>query len=202
MSTRIDLLNRVYDDLKRTDVSTAVDSAVTSAIRHYNRERWWFLEAVAETTTSSSQAYYVVPPDMKKMDNLLITISGSKVPLDLVSYDEIDNEDDGRFFGQPVKVAMYQDSLRLSPVPNGEFVITMSYHRKLDESTTGSVSNSWTNEGFDLIRYRAAYDVAKHTLRNRDLALGFKEDETDTYHQMVKENIGRISTGQISRSQW
>src|SRR5512143_4067778 len=104
MSTLSQLKASIADNtLRRNDCTNQIADAVDSAIKHYNRIRWWFLEGVAETTMSSSQAYYAVPNDFKKHDTLLVTISGSKYPLQHMQYEDMDKEDDGRFFGQPTK---------------------------------------------------------------------------------------------------
>jgi hypothetical protein len=202
MATLAQLKASIADDtLRRNDCTNQIANAIDSAIRFYNTNRWWFLEGVAETTMSSSQAYYAVPTDFIKHDTLLITISGSKYPLDQIPYNDMDKEDDGRFFGQPTRYSFYQNSIRLYPVPDSGYVMTLSYHKSLD-APSDSASNSWTSDAFDLIRYRAAWDVAKHYLRNPDLANMLKESEMETYMNLNSQNIGKLSIGKISRSDW
>jgi hypothetical protein len=121
--------------------------------------------------------------------------------LDQIPYDEMDKQDDGRFFGQPTKYSFYQNSIRLYPVPDNNYVMTMSYHKSMD-APSDSASNSWTSDAFDLIRFRASWDVSKHYLRNPELSNMLKESELESYASMIGENIGRISTGRIAKSDW
>src|SRR5512137_3155488 len=111
--TLTELQTQVLTDLNRSDQTANVSNAVTSAIKHYSMERWYFLEGRAYASLSSSQAFYAVPNDMMNPDNLLITISGSRTPIDRVDYSEMDEHDDGATFGQPTEWCYYQDNIRL-----------------------------------------------------------------------------------------
>ena len=96
---------------------------------------------------------------------------------------------------------MYQNSIRLYPVPDDSYVLKMSYHKSLD-APSDSGSNAWTSDLFNLIRYRADWEVANHTLRNPELAAIFKQSETEEKMSVFNENMKRVGTGNLQRSQW
>lgn len=200
MSTLTNLKNTIYSDLHRSDLTAQASAAITAAIKHYERERLWFLEGRSVTTTTASVAFYSMPSDFKQMDSLLVTISGSKTPLVYKDYIEMDEKDSGVYTGTPAEWAYYQDNIRLYPVPNGAYVLTMSYHRKLE--TSDSSSNGWTNDAFDLIRFRAEKDIYQNYLRNIDMANAMQDSEVEAYMSIVRENTGRLATGRVKKSGW
>lgn len=95
MSTLADLKSKIESDLHRSDKTATIATAIDAALRHYERESWWFLEGKATMSTTSSTAVYSAPPDFKGADSMLVTISGSKVPLTRTHYAEIDEKDTG-----------------------------------------------------------------------------------------------------------
>ena len=202
MGTFQELKNSIETDLHRTDRSADVSAAISSAIRYYERERWWFLEGTATFTTSASQVYYSVPSDAQTFpDTLLVTISGSKEPVLRKTYSEIDEIDSVNYTGIPNWWCYYKDKIRLYPVPNDNYVMTLSYHKGLTELTP-SASNSWTTEARDLIKYRAEWLVYKNVLWNPERAKEAKQCELDEYRSIMSQNTRRISSGTIRKHHW
>lgn len=199
MSTLLDLKNKITADIKRSDKSTQIADAITAAVRHYEREGWWFQEGQATVTTTASTTWYSVPTDFKGVDDAQITISGSKQPLTRVHYSEINETDTGVQTGQPAQWTYYQDQLRFYPIPNGQYNVTLSYRKQLAEMSDAS-SVAWTNAAFDLIRFRAEWDVYNHDLRNKPLADITKSDELEAYFSLMKEHRSRVSAGKLKRS--
>lgn len=201
MATMQVLKNHIASDMHRSDLTTQIDYAVTSAVRHYNKERLWFNEGRSETTLSSSQVFYASPTDMIEMDSVLVTINGSKTPLGPMTYGEMDELDTGKYFGQPDYWSYYQDNFRFYPVPDSAYVVTLSYHKSLDEPSA-SGSNAWTSTAYDLIRYRAEWDIYKHYLRNPEMAQMVKESESEELVTVVKESTKKASIGFLRKSGW
>ena len=196
--TREDLVAKILRDTDRTDITADVSDAVSSAIKFYGRQRLWFLEGVATCSTSASQTWYVAPDDFKKADSVLVTVSGSKVPLTQVDYSEINEKDDGTHTGIPSEWTFYNNSFRFYPVPDGVYVVTLSYHKSLD--TTASASNSWTNDCFDLIRYRAEKDVYSNLLNSVERATIAQNNEKEEYAMIMNEHTQKLSTNKLKKS--
>lgn len=198
MSTLTDLKNRISSDLHRSDKTQQIADAIDAAVRHYERDNWWFLEGKATMSTTSSTAIYSAPPDFKGADTMLVTISGSKYPVERVRYSDMDLEDTGLVSGSPSEWAYYQESIRFYPPPDKMYLITLSYRKQLG-TLTASSSTAWTNEGFDLIRYRAEWDIYAHDLRNPDMAATCKQSESDAFIGLSKDHTNRVSTGRIKK---
>lgn len=202
MSTLLQLKTNIASELHRSDLGTQIANAITKAIDHYSKERWWFLEGRGTSTTVSGQAFYAIPTDLQNFDSLLVTISGSKSPLTRKSYNEIDAIDTGASnTGQPSIWAYYADQIRYYPVPNNSYTMTLSYHKKL-ATLTDSDSNSWTTDAENLIQYRATWDVLNHYLKDREGATFYKQSEAEAYAQLQHLNTARISSGKTRKITW
>ncbi len=194
----------IADDIMRNDMSaasTVVAKATTSAILHYQKERWWFSETASDTSTATipNQAYYNPPSDALEIDNIKIMLSGQWYSLgEPVSYTEIDEEDTGLFTGPPTKWAFYKNMVRMYPVPDKTYTVAMSYSTLLGEPATATASNAWTTTASDLIRYRAEADLFGKA-RNMEMKQNAIMEEQRCYSQLNKENISKVTVGKIKR---
>lgn len=201
MSTLTNLKSSIESDLHRTDKTAAIATAIDAAVRHYERESWWFLEGKATMTTTSSTSTYAGPPDFKGFGEIIVKISGSQTPLRRTHYSEINEEDTGLVDGPPADWAYRQNNIRFYPPPDGEYLITMDYKKQL-ATMSASSSVAWTNEAFDLIRFRAEWDIYAHDLRNLEMAAICKQSESDAYASLWGENVDRVSVGRLRKSGW
>lgn len=202
MSTRGDLKNEIIDDLSRTDMTSAASSAITSAIKHYEKERWYFLEATTDLTTSSSAAYYTLPSDLLDPDSMMLWISSQKQPIYEVPYLEMDRRDSGKDFGYPSEWAMYKDQIRFYPVPDDTYTITVSYHKTLNTSVSDSASNAWTNVAKDLIRHRAVKEICLSKIKDMEGGQVANSQEKEEYDRIKLFNLNRQATHKIRKTDW
>ena len=54
MATLGTMKTRIANELARADLTSELAGAITSAIAHYERRRWWFLESESTFTTTPS----------------------------------------------------------------------------------------------------------------------------------------------------
>lgn len=196
-----ELRNWILNDVgKRTDLTSDASAAITNAIRHYQRERFYFLETITAITTTASVATYPVPSDfIGNIDTVMVTISGRRQPMMRIDHEEIEENDDGALTSQPTQYTVYANNIRVYPIPDKTYVLRMSYQMKLDPPTD-SGSNAWTNAAADLIRSRATADMWLNTLRNPQQAMAIREQEMIAYHSTIGETTRRISTGKLRKS--
>jgi len=199
MPTLASLRVKIADDLHRGDLDTQISDAITNAIRRYNRERLWFLEGTATLTLAASTSSYDLPTDFRAVDSVLLNTSGRLYPLDQVSYNEIDSEDDGTFTGDPSQYAIYGKKIRFYPTPQSANSTVVSYLKALDEPSAAG-SNSWTEEGYDLIRYAAEKELYRNVLRNPEMAQMSYDGEREAFQSLTVEHIQRTSTGRLVKS--
>ena len=202
MPTLAALKSQIAGDLHRSDLSAQISLAISAAVRHFGRKDLWFLEQRAMTSASASQAWYAVPTDFNNGDTMLITLSGSKTPLIRASYQEIDEKDDGTTYGAPAEYCIYQDQFRLYPVPDTGYELGLSYRAHLSVPESDSASNAWSNVAFDLIRFRAEWDVCKHYLHDPERAAEARTSEAEAFASILGESVDKVATGRIKRSGW
>lgn len=200
-----DMQTRIADELHRADLGTnnRLTNAIKSAIKHYDRERWWFTEATtsASLTTSAGQATYALPSDFKRLDSLKITYAGSKRDVDPMSYAEMESRDDGSAALRGVSRwwSIYAEVLRLYPVPDGIYVQTMSYQKHLATLSATTDTNAWMDEVEPLIRTKAKEILARGVLRNTALADALlTEIKVDIYPTARAENDERLMSGRLT----
>lgn len=199
--TLLELKTQMYDDLNRTDMTAQVANAISSAIKHYENERWWFLEDDTATATVANQAFYNLPSNNLFLDSLIITISGSKEPLDRVNYEEINRKDTGTITGYPSEWAYYKNQIRFYPVPNGTYTLTYNYVLSLADLSDGA-SNAWTTDAKDLIRFRALKELYAIVIKDAENAQIAGMGELETYNGLQRLNIAKLTTGKIVKTEW
>src|SRR6185369_14885100 len=98
MTTYVIMRTRIKDEYTNESISDAqVNSAIQSAIAHYQRELFYFNESRSVTfSTVASQEFYTSSdasdiPNLSLIDDLNITVNGTRYPLNERSWDWIDN---------------------------------------------------------------------------------------------------------------
>lgn len=182
-------------------ITSAVSNAISLAISHYETQPWWFLEKQSAVVTTSGTEYYDLPSDFGSTEvSFVINISSNTYPLIKRPYQYLEDvQTEGTIFsGYPTDYAVYQQQLRLYPVPNGTYTATLSYVAKLGVPADGA-SNAWTDDGELLIRSRAEWQL--QALRYHDLeAAGVaKSVEESVLKDMQKKNGLRLMTGKTKR---
>jgi hypothetical protein len=200
-----DMQTRIADELHRADLATnnRLTNAIQSAIKHYDRERWWFTETTtsASLTTSAGQATYTLPSDFKRLDALTLTINGWKRDIDPMPYGQMDAQDAGNAAtrGPSRWWAIYGEVLRLYPIPDGIYVQTMSYQKRLATLSATTDTNAWVDEMEPLIRTKAKEILARHVQRSKELADGLlAEIKIDIYPNARAENDERVMSGRLT----
>lgn len=201
MATLAELKTEIAGDLHRDDQTANIARAITAAIQHHERTRWWFLEGRATTSTVNDQTFYDVPTDLLAFDTLLVTLSGSRDRLRQVNYKTIDEEDTGVYTGTPTQWAYYGDQIRLYPTPNDVYVLTLSYHKSLVTLADGE-SNAWTTDAKELIRHRAVWDIYQNKLKSPEAAMLAKQSEEDARMSLDRINRSRMTSGRLKKSGW
>lgn len=201
MSTLSQLINKVCDDLRRTDITAQVSDSVVLAIAHFDSGRWWFNESTNTFTTSASVTAYILPSNYIKTDFLEVTLPGNNAQ-------EVRRRDYGTIrrmlegnspLGYPMYYAVRNQEIHLAYRPNTAYVVTHHYVKVLDPLTANG-SNNWTTDGEELIRARAAKMTALRTLHDPDLASQFKPIEDEALSDMEDVNAKKTAAFEIKPS--
>jgi hypothetical protein len=201
MSDYGDLTSKILDDLHRDDLTSQVSLAIQSAIDFYGGERFWFNEARATASTQSGQEFYDLPDDFVDIDSLIITINNYSYPLIQRDYQQTDSwyVSSNNYTGYPSDFAIYEEQLRLYPIPNGTYTMTISYQKRLADLSASGDSNAWTNQARNLIRFYADADVSLNTLQDDDRFATFKAQEGTELMRLRSEAQRRVMRGKTRK---
>lgn len=172
MATLSTMKTRIADELYgRSDLTSQIASAITSAVAHYSIERWGFNESVdgASVYTTANTAYVTPPTGLLVLDSLQLTTTGGLVDLAPMSWAEYRSALQWTITsGAPNSYVEYGDRVYLYPTPvstsctvvfTGVFNVTVP---------SNSTSNAWTNDLEPLIRERAKADVLINVIHDAE----------------------------------
>lgn len=202
MSDLATVRNRILSDLNRTsanDLTSNAETEIRTAIAFYERRRFWFLEGRSTTETTTGQEYYELPEDFRDEDSLTITVNQYTYPLVKRTFDYIENTYVDTSPGIPSEYAIYDQQIRLYPIPSGQYPLVLSYYQQLSALTNGTDTNAWMVEGEGLIRARAEWVLFARKLRDYDAAQACKALEREELEQHEKLTNARLLTGHTKR---
>jgi hypothetical protein len=177
MTTYGDMFNRIGDEIQDASLMTQVQRAIQDAIAVYEPTRFYFNQTIGTFSTVANQEYYAAAdfadiPLLIEIDSLLVTIMGVKSPLQVNDYQEMDRVQNGTWHGPPRAYSYYGQQLRLYPIPDAVYPLTMSYHHRLTPLALAADTNAWMVDGEMLIRQTAKSMLAIDVLQETGLAQG------------------------------
>lgn len=202
MATYAALATQIALELSRTDLETPINTAILSAIRHYQRKLMLFGQEDQTIATADGTAYYNLAADFVAFERVEIVANGDTKLLTEVSSNELAATDVSGNTGEPTKFAYRDSQIRLYPVPDAIYDVTVRYWKQAAAPTTGTDETVWTNDAIDLIRHRAKYDLASNIIRDDRAASTYKMHEDETYGGIVIQRDRVLSGGRIIPTQF
>lgn len=203
MTTLTTMKSRIASELRRSDLTTHIANAISTAIQAYEHERWFFNESRENTfsTIVEQQNYGAVEASfiglISKLDYLYIEIGDQPfelLPRTMKEVEEVAN--DASFLGQPSEYAWYDEQLWLYPVPNEVWTIRVgAVLEPAAPATDGELNNPWMTIAERLIRSRAKYEIALHVLRDLELAQTMTASVEEAYDQLNVRTTRKVKTG-------
>lgn len=200
---------RIQDEIVRTDLSSQTLLEIQSAIKHYERQSFWFNEGQATASTVTATPNYAVPADLLEIDNITITYTGHPYELHRRTwgwYRAIHGDDLNIGRSVPTDYTYFANQLWVYPVPDQAYVLTMGYIKQLPTLVNPTDSNEWMIGGEELIRSRAKQSVRIRyagdpiARAERDAMAGslfFSMEEKVAYESLVGTAISRMSSGSV-----
>lgn len=193
MPTFEDIQNRVNSDyLNRTDLTAETKRAIQAAIRHYERQRFWWNENTTTLTASVGQTFLTVPTDFLVLDLLQITRSSADYALNRRDFGSIRDFNITRTRGYPTDFAIYQNRFELAPIPDSAYTFPCYYIRSLTALSASSDTNDWLSAAENLIVYHATKVMWANVLRNTDMASVFQSQEREALTEIKAANEQKI----------
>lgn len=204
MTTLAAMKARIGSELRRSNLTTQIASAISSAIGSLEDERWSFTESRALTfNTVANQEFYgssdsALIPRLEKIDYAKIIISDYPYDLLETSPSEIETLNrNGTQTGEPVRYCYYAQKIRLCYVPADVWTVRIGGVVRVPEpATDNEANNPWMTTAERLVRSRAKLELAIHVLRDPKLA----EDMAAAVEEaglQLRRRTNRIQGGQM-----
>lgn len=211
MTTLATMKTRIADEIARSDLTSNIASAITTAIEAYQSERLYFNVARSITfPTVASQEFYdssdnAYIPNLLEIDFVYRYKSGETRRLTRIDPDDAEDlSNNGSQTGEPCEYSYYDRRIRLYPIPSSTaWTIRIGAHYNVAAPATDSeASNPWMVEAERLVRSRAKYELAVHVTRDSELAAMMAAAISEAWGQLKISTNSRTGRGEMTATQF
>lgn len=208
MGTLAELEARIATDLTRDDLTSQIASAVSDAVKFYERERFWFntTRNLTFATVPGQIAYAAADlaaiASLVRIDALFVSQNQSTLPLD--RYEPADFEmlnNASAAGGRPTAFTYVDQSIRLWPTPDDVFTLRLHAHFRLPELDDGD-TNAWTDDAEELIRSHAKMLLYMDLLEDDAGAARMQAKIPFLLGALRAETSARLSSGVIQGTEF
>jgi hypothetical protein len=208
VSNFITMVNRIAVELRRSNLTDNIKSAINDAIAEAAKLRFYFNEMHSSFVTVPGQEYY---PDLSlvELDDAWYYVNnivdGQKeriyVQGQLAANDYRIGNATG---GQLESLSRYGGQLRLQPVPTSVVTIYLDGYGKLLPSplVADADTNAWMTDGELYIRSLAKRNVLRDVVRDYGEATILESIAEDYKGQLIEDTTLRSATGSIRSTQF
>jgi len=199
VATYSELQASIADYFSRDNLTSTIQSAIKRAIKHYEREFFYFSEAdLSFFTVSGTQTYTLSATDgYSQVLQIMVNQNGSRYEAERMNYDEFQQLNVSNANGLPSVYAESMGILSFYPIPNATLTVSVHYSPKIATLAADADTNVFTLNAEDLIEARACWWIASRKTREITRAQVFKGDELDALKQLRLETVNKISSGRI-----
>jgi hypothetical protein len=199
-----ELQTNIADYFSRSDLTSIIQRAIKRAIKHYEREFFYFNEAdLSFATVSGTQAYTLSATDgYSAINQVMVNYNNDHYEAERINLEVFENLNQSNSNGAPSVYAEKLGILYFYPVPNQTMTVSVNYVAKIATLSASGDENVFTLNAEDLIESRAAWWVATKKTKNRDDMARFKSDELEALKQLRKETDRKVSSGKITPSKF
>jgi hypothetical protein len=199
MATLAQLYTRIILDTNRDDMAASGEleqakiDAVAAAIDKHEAEEFWFNRASGSVSTVAATGTVTIPAAVRVVKK--ITYSGSE--LEKVDLESIQGRTET---GQPTKWADDDGSIRLWPIPDAVYALSVFGTAAL--GVPGS-SNEWTTYGYELILNEAKVILCRGPLRDPEglsLAKDGREEALAALRRETRRRAGTVLKTELGSS--
>ena len=194
-----------------------IQIAIQTALAKWEREHFYFNEigspsAPATFNTVNGQEFYTASAfpllaTQPHIDKIWILISSNRYTLNPRTEQYLsDTSVNPVVTGQPVDYALYAETLRLYPIPNGAYPITVEGTQRFSALVNPGDTNAFLQDGADLIRAEAKMYLYREVLKNKALADDchdsiygnpMRPNEVGYLEALRSENVQRTAVGKM-----
>lgn len=192
-----DLKARIAREMNRTDLTTLIAENIEDAISDYQSVRFEFNQARASFDTVAGTEFYggALPTDIGQIDSIVATVNGRRSKLAAWPFAVMEQiATTTSAYGEPSAWSWYAQQLRLYPVPDAVYALTLSYVQRIDVPANDGQSNVWTDEAEALIRHSVKRRIAQNYMRDAEMAQAARSAEADAYRRLMRD-VQQLDTG-------
>lgn len=193
---------RIADELARSDLTSQIGLAITDAIKEASANRFWFNEVRGLVVNLVSGQETYTSDDISsitEIDAAWINVGGQRRNLYVGNSFDIDMAVDGTPpLGEPDTIARYGNGLRLYPVPQQAYVLTLDGVTSLNALTDDGMSNAWTVDAEKLIRSIAKRELYAHVIQDAEAATGMDTLAQRYLNELLDKTGTRTATGRMA----
>ncbi len=199
MTALADLKARIADEINRTDMTSQIALAISTAVKAYKSTRFAFNESTDTLVTVAGTAEYStatvapndLPSDIIDIDTARITVNSNRYLLEPVTFETIDaNDVSTTYTSRPIWYAWRAEALRLYPCPDAAYTIDLRYHADVAEET-------WCTRAEALIRARAKKELYLHALFDTASAQTMEMIEVQEKAALLREMRHKQTSGRV-----
>lgn len=191
---------RIASELHRSDLTTSIASAIADAVAHYQSKPFRFNEAIDTFATVAGTEFYDDLDEVGSIEVVTVTVNGRKVPLDEWTYGYMEAiATTTNTQGQPWAWAWYAEQIRLYPVPDDAYTLTVSYTKQYGVPASDGDSNVWTTEAEQLTRHAAKKYLYRDVTRDPEGAAMAEAAEMEALRRLTQDT-NRLASGPLRGS--
>lgn len=148
---------RIASEINRTDLTSAIQDAIITAIRFYRKEKFWFNQTTGTVIATASTRTTAIPSDWEAPVTARLEITtNTYYPINLANYSELEE----RFLstsmqGYPEDYAIFGNNFYWNPLPIQNYNVYLSYIKQIALPSNSSDTSSWFTDAEGLIRQHA-----------------------------------------------
>lgn len=193
---------------------TPIQQAIQNAIAKWEREHFYFneIEAINTFNTIAGQEFYTSSASSMigtnpHLDKVWVLISSNRYSLNPRTEQYLsDTSLNPSVQGQPIDYAMYAETMRLYPIPDGVYPVTLEGTYRATTLSATSSTNFWLKDAADLIRCTAKMDLYENVLQDQLMAQRMKIQiygdpgnpmDQGYLYALSSENVQRTAVGKM-----
>jgi len=199
MATLGTMIDRIEAEIGRSDLTAAVRDSIQTAIRFYERRRFYFNELRSSFSTSASKEYYgsadaAFIARLVDIDSITVDVNTSTYPVVPRDFSYIDQvQTNAGYTGDPTDYVYYNLQLRFYPIPQTARAVNVSGVQKFVTLTATNSTNAWFVDAEALIRSRAKYELYHHRIQKPEKAAQMRGAELDALAALEGETFSKIA---------
>lgn len=207
MTTLADMRAQIEDDLARGDLTTQVLTAMKTAVRAYETDRFFFNELYQWTATLSTSAASLDLDTLSvrwmKIDRIRRLLSSNNY-IDLIprDYAYIMASQDTSLLTLPSDYCIYANQLQFDCRASADITLVFDGIRRVSSASASDDATVWFGDGADLIRARAKKDLYLHVIKDKDAAEIQDGAERIAYSYLKGRTNQLLSSGTIRATEF